>query len=283
MTPNVPHLNLNDGSSLPQMGFGLWQVPADRTADLIVQATRLGYRQFDGAALYGNEEGLGEGVRRCGLPREEVFVTTKIWNDRHGFDNTLRAAEESFGRLGLDRLDLLLIHWPAPARNLYLETWKALIRLREEGRVTSIGVSNFAPEHLDRIVGETGVVPVLNQIELHPWMQQHELRAYHQAHGIVTEAWSPLGQGKLLDEPVLAEIGGRHGRSPAQVVLRWHLDLGHVVIPKSSNPDRIRQNLDVLDFTLTEDEHVRLAAMNRDQRIGTHPDTPPTNGLPAGH
>jgi 2,5-diketo-D-gluconate reductase A len=271
MTPNVPHLSLNDGSSLPQMGFGLWQVPADRTANLIIEATGLGYRQFDGAALYGNEEGLGDGVRRCGLPREEVFVTTKVWNDRHGFDNTLRAAEESFGRLGLNRLDLLLIHWPAPARSLYVETWKALIRLREEGRVTSIGVSNFAPEHLDRIVGETGVVPVINQIELHPELPQATLRRKHAELSIVTQSWTPLGQSRTFDSEPVRRAAERTGATSAQVILAWHVALGCAVIPRSTKAKRLAENLAALEIRLTPEEVADIEGLETGHRTGPDP------------
>ncbi|MCZ2827723.1 aldo/keto reductase [Modestobacter sp. VKM Ac-2986] len=274
---------LADGRSIPRVGLGVLRVASDDAAASVRSALEAGYRSIDTAAVYGNEEGVGRGIRESGVDREDVFLTTKVWNTDHGYEETLAAFDKSVTRLGVDHVDLYLVHWPMAHLGRIQDTWRALSEIKRQGRARSIGVSNFLVKHLELLRAEFDEQPVLNQIELHPWMQQHELRAYHQAHAIVTEAWSPLGQGKLLDEPVLAEIGVRHGKSPAQVVLRWHLDLGHVVIPKSSNPDRIRQNLDVLDFTLTEDEHARLAAMNRDHRIGTHPDTPPTNGLPAGH
>jgi 2,5-diketo-D-gluconate reductase A len=271
MTPNVPALTFNDGRTMPQMGFGLWQVPADRTAELVAEAAGLGYRQFDGAALYGNEEGLGEGVRQSGLPRDELFVTTKVWNDRHGFDSTIRAAEESLRRIGLDRIDLLLIHWPAPGRNLYVDTWKALIRLREEGRVTSIGVSNFEPEHLDRIVGETGVVPVLNQIELHPELPQARLRRKHAEMGIVTQSWTPLGQSRTFDAPAVRRAAERTGASPAQVILAWHVALGCAVIPRSTKAQRLAENLAALEIRLEPQEVAEIEALESGHRTGPNP------------
>ncbi|MBP1804824.1 aldo/keto reductase [Rubellimicrobium aerolatum] len=271
--PDVPFLTLNDGRTMPAIGFGLWQVPADRTADLIGEAARLGYRQFDGAALYGNEEGLGEGVRTCGVPRGELFVTTKIWNDRHGFDEALRAADEGFGRLGLERIDLLLIHWPAPARDRYVETWKALIRLREEGRVSSIGVSNFLPEHLDRIVDATGVVPAVNQIELHPELPQAELRRKHAEMGIVTQSWTPLGQARSFDSAPVRRAAERTGASPAQVVLAWHLALGCSVIPRSTNPGRLRENLEAARVQLDPEELASIATLETGHRTGPNPAT----------
>ncbi len=271
MTPNVPALTFNDGRTMPQMGFGLWQVPADRTAELVAEAAGLGYRQFDGAKLYGNEEGLGEGVRQSGLPRDELFVTTKVWNDRHGFDSTIRAAEESLRRIGLDRIDLLLIHWPAPGRNLYVDTWKALIRLREEGRVTSIGVSNFEPEHLDRIVGETGVVPVLNQIELHPELPQARLRRKHAEMGIVTQSWTPLGQSRTFDAPAVRRAAERTGASPAQVILAWHVALGCAVIPRSTKAQRLAENLAALEIRLEPQEVAEIEALESGHRTGPNP------------
>ena len=229
-----PVLTLNDGRDLPQVGLGVWQIPDDDTARVVSQAVGLGYRLIDGAALYGNEKGLGEGVRRAEVPREEIFVTTKVWNDRQGFDSTLKAVEESLGRLGLDRVDLVLIHWPAAERGLFVDTWKALIRLREEGRVSSIGVSNFLGEHLDRIVGETGVVPVLNQVELHPELPQAELRAKHAEMGIATQGWRPLGEGRVFGHPVVLRIAERTGASPAHVVLAWQIGLGSAQIARST-------------------------------------------------
>lgn len=264
-------LRLNDGHAIPALGLGIWQVPADVTAQTVATALSLGYRLVDGAAIYGNEVGLGEGLRRSGLPRDEVFVTTKVWNDRQGHDQTLRAVEESMDRLGLDRLDLCLIHWPAPQQGLYLDTWRALIRLRDEGRIRSIGVSNFNADHLERIIGETGVVPVLNQIELHPRLQQAELRALHDTLGIVTQSWSPLGGGLSFDAAPVALAAARTGRSPAQVILRWHLQLGCSVIPRSVNPARLAENFALSDFDLTEDEMRAIATLDAGERTGPDP------------
>ncbi|WP_210530315.1 aldo/keto reductase [Rubellimicrobium arenae] len=271
MTPNMPMLTFNDGRTMPQMGFGLWQVPSGDTAEIVGEAVRAGYRMFDGAAIYGNEEGLGEGLRRSGLSRDEYFVTTKVWNDRQGSDSAIRAAEESMDRLGLDRLDLLLIHWPAPQRDLYVDTWKALIRLRDEGRVTSIGVSNFLPDHLDRLVGETGVVPVLNQIELHPELPQAELRQKHAELGIVTQSWTPLGQSRTFDHPVIRRVAERTGATPAQVILAWHVALGCAVIPRSTKAERLRENLEALAIQLEPQEVAAIEGLENGHRTGPNP------------
>lgn len=271
MTPQMPVLTLNDGRTMPRMGLGLWQVPEADTARLVVEAARLGYRLFDGAAIYGNERGLGEGVRRSGVPRDEIFVTTKIWNDRQGYDSAIRAVEESMERLVLDRIDLVLIHWPAPARELYVETWRALIRLREEGRVASIGVSNFQPPHLDRIVGETGVVPAVNQIELHPDLPQEELRRKDAELGIVTQSWTPLGRSRSFGHPVVRRIAERTGATSAQVILAWHLALGCSVIPRSTKPERLRENLDALKVSLTPEEVAGIGGLGDGHRTGPDP------------
>ena len=270
---DVPTLALNDGRAIPQLGLGVWQIPDGETAAAVLAAIDLGYRSIDAAAIYHNEEGVGEGVRSAPVPREELFVTTKVWNERQGHDEALRAFDESLARLGLDYVDLYLIHWPAPRRDRYVDTWRALVRLREEGRARSIGVSNFTVAHLRRLVDETGVVPAVNQIELHPRFQQGALRAFHAERGIVTESWSPLGQGKLVGDPTIDTIARKHGRTSAQVIVRWHLDLGLVVIPKSSRPERMRENLDVLDFRLDAEDVARLAALDRpDGRLGFDPD-----------
>lgn len=266
-------LRLNDGHMIPRLGLGIWQVPAKTTADTVATALGLGYRLVDGAAIYGNEEGLGEGVRQSGLPRDEVFVTTKVWNDDQGYDSTLRAVEASLGRLGMEQVDLCLIHWPCPARDRYLDTWRALIRLREDGRVRSIGVSNFMGEHLERLVGETGVVPVLNQIELNPRLQQAELRALHDRMGIVTQSWTPLGQGQSFDAPPVREAAARTGKSPAQVILRWHLQLGVSVIPRSTRAAGLAENLDLADFTLTDEDMAAIATLDEGVRTGPDPMT----------
>lgn len=265
-------LTLNDGRSIPQVGLGVWRTPADDAAVVVRMALEAGYRAVDTAAIYGNEAGVGEGVRASGLPRDEVFVTTKLWNESQGYDRALRAFDKSLERLGLDHVDLYLIHWPCPQQGLYLESWKALVRLREEGRARSIGVSNFAAEHLDRIIGETGVVPVVNQIELHPRFQQTELRAADAAAGVLTESWSPLGQGQILEDPVIGGLAAKHGVTPAQVVIRWHVQLGLIVIPKSVTPARIIQNLDVFGFVLDADDMAAMASLETvDGRIGPDP------------
>ena len=273
-TNPVPILPLADGRAIPQLGFGVYQLADAQAPEIVAQAIETGYRSIDTAAIYGNEAGVGRALRSSVVSRGDLFVTTKLWNERQGFDETLRAFDESLAALGLDDVDLYLIHWPCPERGRYLETWKAFIRLKEEGRVKSIGVSNFQPEHLDRIIGETGMVPVVNQIELHPRFQQHALRAVHARHGILTESWSPLGQGKELDDPVLARIARSHGRTPAQVVLRWHIESGLVVIPKTATPVRIAENFDLFGFALTPEDHAAIAGLDKsDGRIGPDPAT----------
>ncbi|MCG8923404.1 aldo/keto reductase [Lentzea sp. CC55] len=258
---------------MPQLGFGVWQVPDAEATPAVAEALEAGYRSIDTAAAYGNEAGTGQAIAESGLARDDVFVTTKLWNSAQGYDSTLRAFDDSMRKLGLDVLDLYLIHWPAPARDLYVDTWKAFVELREQGRIRAIGVSNFQPEHLRRLIDETGVTPAVNQIELHPYLQQAELRAFNAEHGIQTEAWSPLGQGgELLSDPVVQKIALAHGKSAAQVVLRWHLQIGNVVIPKSVTPSRIRENIDVFDFELPEAELEALSTLDRGGRIGPDPD-----------
>ena len=265
-------IELNDGYRIPRVGLGVWQTPNDVAVEAVRTALEAGYRHVDTAAIYGNEEGVGEGLRAAGLPRNEVFVTTKVWNEEQGYDQALRATRESLRRLGLEQVDLLLIHWPSPWRGLYLDTWRALIQARADGLARSIGVSNFEPEHLDRIIGETGVVPVLNQVELHPRFQQKALRAADEARGLRTESWSPLGQGRLLTDPVVANIARKHDRTPAQVIVRWHIQNGLIVIPKSATPSRIRENFDVFGFELDTDDLAAFAGLDDpDGRIGSHP------------
>ncbi|HEU0183163.1 MAG TPA: aldo/keto reductase [Agromyces mariniharenae] len=271
VTP-APSLSLDDGNTIPQLGFGLYKVPAADAARLSRDAIAIGYRHLDTAALYANEEGVGEAVRSAEVPRDELFVASKVWMDDNGYDSTLRAFDASMQRLGLATLDLYMIHWPVPSTDLYVETWRALVRLQEEGRVQSIGVANFHAHHLERIIGETGVAPVVNQVELHPWLPQEELRAFDEAHVIRTEAWSPLARGRVLGTPLLAEIADKHGRTPAQVVLRWHLELGNVVIPKASSPERLRENLDVFDFTLDDEDMAAIATLESGERTGRDPD-----------
>lgn len=265
-------LTLNDGRPMPQVGLGVWQSPADTTADTVATALEAGYLAIDTASAYRNEPGVGEGVKRSGVARDKLFITTKLWNENQGYDAALAAFDKSLGRLGMDYVDLYLIHWPAPTQDLYLDSWKALVRLREEGRARSIGVSNFAIPHLERIIGETGVTPAANQIELHPRFQQPDLRAFHAEKAIVTTSWSPLGQGKLLEDPVIAGIAAKHGKTPAQVIIRWHVDLGLTVIPKSVTPARIVSNLDVFSFALDPADLAAISALHDDGgRIGPDP------------
>jgi 2,5-diketo-D-gluconate reductase A len=268
----VPSLQLNDGHSIPQLGLGVYKVKNSQATDVVLTAFEAGYRHVDTAALYGNERGVGIAVRTCGLAREDIFVTTKVWNDDHGYDKTLRAFDASLRKLGLDRVDLYLIHWPAPTQDRYLDTWRALERLREEGRATSIGVSNFHTKHLDRLLAASSVVPVLNQVELHPWLPQQAVREYGAAHGMLTEAWSPLARGRLLDDEVLSHVARKHGKTPAQVVIRWHLQLGNVVIPKSVTSARIRENIDVFDFELDAADLADIAGLESGERTGMDPD-----------
>ena len=263
-------VELPDGNAIPQVGFGVFQIPPDETADAVAHALRVGYRGVDTAAAYGNEAEVGEAVRASS---DAVFVTTKLWNSDHGRDRTLRAFEQSLDRLGLERIDLYLIHWPAPARDRYVETWKALTELRDGGPARSIGVSNFEIDHLERILDATGVAPAVNQVELHPRFQQSDLRGFHSGHGIVTEAWSPLAQGGVLEDPVVAELASAHSRTPAQVVLRWHLQLGNVVIPKSATPARIEENFAIFDFRLDDDAMRAMEGLDAGERIGPDPST----------
>ncbi|MFD7709420.1 aldo/keto reductase [Streptomyces sp. NPDC059785] len=257
---------------MPQLGFGVWQVPDDEAERTVTAAFEAGYRSIDTAAIYGNEEGTGKAIAASGIPRSDLFVTTKLWNGDQGYDSTLRAFDTSMEKLGLDYLDLYLIHWPMPARGTYIDTYKAFEKLLADGRVRSIGVSNFLPEHLDKLIEATSVIPAVNQIELHPHLQQRALREYHAEQGIATEAWSPLGQGKgLLEVPAIVAIAQKHDRTPAQIVLRWHLQLGNVVIPKSVTPSRIKENFDVFGFELDAEDMAAISALNEDRRLGDDP------------
>jgi 2,5-diketo-D-gluconate reductase A len=277
---SVPDVVLNNGVSMPQLGYGVFRVPDDDTERAVLAALDAGYRSIDTASLYGNETGVGRALGASGLARDHFFVTTKVWNDDQGYDSTLRAFDASLGRLGLDHVDLYLIHWPKPSLDRYVETWRALEKLYADRRVRAIGVSNFQPDHLRRLLDETDVVPAVNQIELHPDLQQEQLRRFHAEHGVVTEAWSPLGQGLALRHPVVAELAHRHGRTPAQVVLRWHVQLGNVAIPKSTTPSRIRENIGLFDFDLAEADMAALATLESGTRLGPDPDERETRRRP---
>jgi 2,5-diketo-D-gluconate reductase A len=268
----VPTVTLSDGEQIPQLGFGVFQVPPADTADVATRALLAGYRHIDTAAAYGNEAGVGQAVHAAGLQRDDVYITTKCFNDDHGFEQAKRALHTSLKRLEMEHVDLYLIHWPVPATDLYVETWQALVELQSDGLTRSIGVSNFQPAHLERIIAETGVAPVVNQVELHPYFQQTGLRREHADLGIVTEAWSPLAQGKVLDDPALIAIAETHGVTTGQVVIRWHLQLGNVVIPKSVTQERIEQNLDVFGFTLSAAEMGAIAELDAGDRTGPDPD-----------
>ncbi len=272
-TGNVPTLPTRGGGTIPQLGFGVFQVPPDATTEVVLSALQAGYRHIDTAAAYRNEAAVGTAVRDSGLDRSEVYVTTKCWNEQQGYEEARRALEKSLGRLETHYVDLYLIHWPVPAHDRYVDTWKAFIDARDDGLARAIGVSNFQPPHLRRLIRETGESPAVNQIELHPLFQQAGLRAEHEELGILTEAWSPLAQGRALDEPAIVEIAERHGRTPGQVVIRWHLQLGNIVIPKSVTPERIVENFDVFGFELDDAEMEAIHALDRGERIGPDPDT----------
>ncbi|MFI2288015.1 aldo/keto reductase [Streptomyces niveus] len=272
----VPSLTLNNGVDMPQLGFGVWQVPDDEAARAVGTALEAGYRSIDTAAIYGNEEGTGKAIGASGIARDELFVTTKLWNSKQEpwtRDRVLRAFDESLSKLALDHVDLYLIHWPRAVRTDYLTIWRAFEEIAESGRARAVGVSNFQPAHLRRLLDETSLVPAVNQVELHPQFQQSEVRAINAEHGIVTEAWSPLGSGKgLLEVPTVLAIARKHGRTAAQVVLRWHLQLGNVVIPKSVTPSRIVENFDVFGFELDPEDLAALAALDSGTRLGDDPD-----------
>jgi 2,5-diketo-D-gluconate reductase A len=272
--PTVPSLAMNNGIQIPQLGFGVFLVPPDETERSVAEALNVGYRLIDTAQGYRNEEGVGAAIASAGIPRENLFITTKLTNSEHGYDTTLAAFDESMKKLGLDILDLFLIHWPLPMFDQYVETWRAFERLLADGRVLSIGVSNFEIAHLKRLLAETDVTPCVNQIELHPEFPQEELREFHAEHGILTESWGPLGQGKgLLENPHIVDVARRRNRTPAQVVLRWHIQLGDVVIPKSVHPDRIRENIQVFDFELDEADMQAIAQVRTGSRLGADPNT----------
>jgi 2,5-diketo-D-gluconate reductase A len=269
----TPSLRLHDGIEIPQLGFGVFQVPPDETQGAVELALEAGYRHFDTAAAYRNEKGVGAALAASGLPREDYFVTTKLWNSQQGHDSTLAAFEASLERLGLDHVDLYLIHWPVPTEGLFVETWRAFEQIYREEAARTIGVSNFRVEDLVLLERETAVRPTVNQVELHPRLQQSRLRAWHAEHDIATEAWSPLAQGALLDAPAIVEVAEAHGKTPAQAILRWHLQLGNVVIPKSVTPERIRENIDIFDFELSSDEMAAIGDLDGGSRIGPDPAT----------
>jgi len=270
---SVPAVTLHDGVEIPQLGFGVFQVPPEKTQETVEEALEIGYRHIDTAAAYRNERGVGAAIAASGIPREEIFVTTKLWNSQQGYEPTLGAFEKSLDRLDLDRIDLYLIHWPVPTEGRAFETWRAFERIHEEGRSRTIGVSNFRIEDLEQLEREAGVLPTVNQIELHPHLPQAELRAWHAAHGIATESWSPLAQGDLLVNETIASVAARHDRTPAQAILRWHLQLGNVVIPKSVTPARMRENFDLFGFELNDEDMTEIAALDVGQRIGPDPST----------
>lgn len=282
-----PRLTLNNGVLIDRLGFGLYKVPPGDAASLVTMAVETGYRHFDTAAMYGNETGVGKGIGALSgfegtgggpgetapyVSREDLFITTKVWNDDHGYDATMRAFDTSMSNLGLEYIDLYLIHWPCARRGLFPETYRALETLYREGKVRAIGVSNFQPQHLDRLLETAEVVPAVNQIELHPWLQQDELREKHELLGIRTEAWSPLGRGQVLKDPVILALAAEHDRTPAQIILRWHLQLGNIAIPKASSSGRIRENFEVFDFELSPLDMTEVGGLERGLRTGSHPD-----------
>ncbi len=269
----VPNISLHDGVEIPQLGFGVFQIPPKETQKVVELALETGYRHIDTAAAYRNEKGVGAAIANSGIPREEIFVTTKVWNSQQGFDTALDAVDASLSRLGTGHIDLYLIHWPAPAEDRFVDTWRALERVHGEGRLRTIGVSNFRIEDLERLEDETETRPTINQIELHPRLQQRRLRAWQDERGIATEAWSPLAQGAILDDETITEVADAHGKTPSQAALRWHLQLGNIVFPKSATPERIRENFEVFDFELSQPEMAMIAELDRGERIGPDPAT----------
>ena len=269
----IPKVELHDGVEIPQFGFGVFQVPPDDTRAVVEDALEAGYRHIDTAGAYRNEKGVGEAIAASGIPPEEVFVTTKLWNTQQGYDSALAGFEASLGRLGLDRVGLYLIHWPMPTEDLFVDTWRAFGRIHEQGGARTIGVSNFRIEDLERLERETSTRPTINQVELHPWLQQAELRRWQGEHDIATEAWSPLAKAWHLDDETIALIAAAHGKTPAQAILRWHIQLGNIVFPKSVTPERIRENIDIFDFELTEAEMTAFEGLDSGERTGPDPGT----------
>ena len=270
---SVPTIDLNNGVSIPQLGFGVFQIDPDETKDATLQAFEVGYRHIDTAQMYGNEKGVGEAIAESGIARDEIFVTSKLNNGFHAHDDALKAFDGTMDKLGLEKVDLFLIHWPLPGIDVdFVETWKALEEIYASGRARSIGVSNFQPTHIRRLLQETDVVPAVNQIEVHPFLTNDEARATNAEHGIATEAWSPIAQGLVLDNPVIGGIATEHGKTPAQVVLRWHVQRGDIVFPKSVTRSRIEENFDIFDFELSDSEVGFISALNKDERTGPNPD-----------
>lgn len=273
MTSNLsPTVTLNNGQQIPQLGLGVYKLETDIAEGLIHQAIEAGYRRIDTASFYGNEAEVGAGVRTSGLAREELFVTTKIWNEDQGYDRTLAAIDESLSRLDIDYIDMLLIHWPKPEQDLYLETWLAFEKALAAGKLRGIGVSNFQPHHLERLLAAGGTVPALNQVELHPGLQQVQVRAFNAKHGIATEAWSPLARGRFDENDQVLSIAQKHGKSPAQVIIRWHIELGNLVIPKTATASRLRENISVFDFKLDSEDLNKIASLDSGLRTGPNPD-----------
>jgi 2,5-diketo-D-gluconate reductase A len=272
-TSNVPTITLNNGVEIPQLGFGTYQIPPDETADAVFQALEVGYRHIDTAQLYRNEAGVGDGIRRFGVDRDEVFVTSKLNNGFHDYDDALREFDRSLERMQFDHLDLFLIHWPLPTVTDYVRTWEAMEAIASSGRARAIGVSNFEPDHLQRLFDATDTVPAVNQIEVHPYFRQDEVRAFDAEHGIATEAWSPIAQGEVLDDAHLTPLAEALDVSVAQIVLRWHLQRGDIVFPKTTSPERMRENFDVFDFNLDDDQMATIDGLNREARRGPDPAT----------
>jgi 2,5-diketo-D-gluconate reductase A len=270
--PQVPRLVLNNGVEIPQLGLGLWQLSNADVPRAVEAALEAGYRLFDTAAIYGNEASLGKALKRAGVPRNEIFVTTKLWNDQQGYESSLKGFDESLARLGMDYVDLYLIHWPQPSRDKYVETWRAFEKILAGGQARAIGVSNFATEHLERLIAASRILPSVNQIELHPKLPQKALRAFDSAHEIATQSWSPLARGEL-GSAIIAEVARKHGKTPAQVVLRWHIEQGLIAIPKSSRPARIRENIAIFDFTLDHGDIAKFASLETGRRTGPDPAT----------
>jgi 2,5-diketo-D-gluconate reductase A len=268
----VPNVLLNNGVEIPQLGFGVFQIKPDQTADAVSRAFKIGYRHIDTAQMYGNEKGVGEAIAQSGLDRSDVFVTSKLNNNQLGYDAAMTAFDKTLVDLGLEKIDLFLIHWPLPTKRDFVETWKAFEAIYRDGRARSIGVSNFQPHHLRRLHEETTVPPAVNQIEVHPYLTQEALRAFDAEHGIATEAWSPIAQGKVLDDPTIVAIAKEHGKTPAQVVLRWHVQHGSIVFPKSVTQSRMQENFEIFDFELPAADMGSISALNKDERTGPDPD-----------